>query len=92
MSKTLVHRLYVGMIDNNGKEYSQKDLTVILDKYYLGYCITLGVGGYKGEKEPCYIVDLFDYLLGYQVINELKERLNQECILVYSWEVEGGFE
>lgn len=88
----MVHRLFVGMRDNDGKEYLLKDLESILDKYYDGYTLTQGLGHWKGQRERCYIVDLFDCFLGFKLIDEIKRKLNQECVLVQSWKVEGGFE
>lgn len=91
-TKVQVHRIFVGMQDNSGNHYFQYELEEILNKYFEGYCLTEGRGYYKGKQEKCYIVDLFDALLGYKVIAEIKSRLNQECVLVQTWEVDGGFE
>ena len=92
MSKTTMHRIYVGMRDNKGNKYYLKDLVKILNWYYSGYTITQGIGYYQGAQEDCYVVDLFDVLIGTKFIDQIKRELNQYCILVYSWEVEGGFE
>lgn len=83
---------YIGTKDKDTKDYQLTDEfinQVIIDefskKYPLGFTITTGTGYYKHDNgetvtEKTYIVTVFTTTVNSILINELKIKLNQECI------------
>ncbi len=83
---------YIGIKDKNTKDYKLTDEFIkqtitdeFSNKYPLGFTITNGTGYYKhnnGETvtEKTYIVTVFTTTVNNILINELKIKLNQECI------------
>ena len=83
---------YIGTKDKDTKDYKLTDEfinKVIIDEfskeYPLGFTITSGTGYYKHDNgdvvtENTYIVTVFATTVNNNLINELKIKLNQECI------------
>lgn len=84
---------YIGTKDKDTKDYQLTDEfinQVIIDEfskeYPLGFTITYGTGYYKHNNgdvvtEKTYIVTILDSMtVNYNLIDILKEKLNQECI------------
>ena len=85
---------YIGTKDKDIKDYKFHDdyferiiTDEFIEKYPLGFTITKGTGYYKHESggtviENTYIVTVFTTTVNNILINELKTKLNQECIAV----------
>lgn len=83
---------YIGTKDKDTKDYKLTDEfinKVIIDEfakeYPLGFTITTGTGYYKHNNgdvvtEKTCIVTVFTTTVNNILINELKTKLNQECI------------
>ena len=83
---------YIGTKDKDTKDYKltndyfRQTITDEFAKQYpLGFTITEGTGYYKHESggtviENTYIVTVFTTTVNNNWINELKIKLNQECI------------
>lgn len=86
---------YIGTKDKDTKDYKVSDdyfEQIITDefskKYPNGFTITSGIGYYKHDSgevvtEKTYIITILDSItVNYNLIDILKEKLNQECIAV----------
>lgn len=85
--------LYIGMFDKDTKkqEYPIENFIKILDSYFDYYTLTQSQGRYKHEdgtiiNEPTLKVEvLLDNLSHnsiFNIVELIKDRLNQECIMV----------
>ena len=89
-------RFYVGLQDKDNKlSHSVDELVAILNKTYLAYtlikargCYTYDNGDYTNEDT--YIVEIFHEgsIALAETIDEIKQKLNQECVLVYTQNVQ----
>ena len=84
---------YIGTKDKDTKDYQLTNEfinQIIIDEfskeYPLGFTITEGTGYYKhdsGEvviEKTCIVTILDSMIVNYNLIDVLKEKLNQECI------------
>lgn len=89
-------RYYVGMQDkDNGLEYNVNDLKLIASKYFENFTMIKAQGCYKYNSgaianETTYIVEVFhtESIKHSEFISLVKDELNQECVLVYTQNVQ----
>lgn len=89
-------RYYVGMQDkDNGLEHSVDVLKIIASNYFENFTLIKAQGCYKYTSgaianETTYIVEVFhdEAIKHSSFINDVKEELNQECVLVYTQNVQ----
>lgn len=89
-------RYYVGMQDkDNGLEHNVDDLRLIASEYFENFTLIKAQGCYKYTSgaianETTYIVEVFhdEALKHTAFINDIKKELNQECVLMYTQNVQ----
>lgn len=84
--------LYIGMFDKDTKkqEYPIENFIKVLDSYFDCYTLTQCEGRYKHEdgtivNEPTLKIEILldnDLSFDTNIVELIKDRLNQECIMV----------
>ena len=89
---------YIGLNDKDThrqEKTTQEALNIIEDVMDLAtiesYTTSIAQGHYKNELETAIKVELVGMILSEHYINLLKDRLNQECIMVICKECESHF-
>lgn len=75
------YNLYIGANNITGICEVNKVCTII-NKYHEGYTITNTQGYWQGKAEESVIVTIFADSVSDKLIQELKQELQQDCIIV----------
>ena len=67
----------------------------MVDRYFEGYTVYLGIGIWKGETEPNLTVEIigdeFDRIKILELVTHLRDDFKQECVLVTEEPVTANF-
>lgn len=84
----MLYKFYIGLNDKDehAQVVSNVNAIKIIKKEFISATISLGFGIWMDEVEPCLIVDIIDSPENhFNIINRMnviKEKLNQDCIMM----------
>lgn len=84
----MLYRFYIGLNDKDEhvQVISNANAIKVIEREFLAATITTGLGVWMGEIEPCLVVDIIDSPANhFNIINKMnivKEKLNQDCIMM----------
>jgi len=81
----ILYRIYVGLEDNQKRQYTIKEFRNIVDKYLKEYTLIPSYGIWEGKHEPSIIIEKISHFPSStftQLIVQLKRKLNQEVIIL----------
>ena len=84
----MLYKFYIGLNDKDEhvQVISNANAIKVIKKEFLQATITLGFGIWIDEIEPCLVVDIIDSAVNeHRLINKIniiKEKLNQDCVLM----------
>lgn len=84
----MLYKFYIGLNDKDehAQVVSNANAIKIIKKEFIAATISLGFGIWMDEVEPCLIVDIIDSSENHfnimNKMNAIKEKLNQDCIMM----------